>query len=101
VLARLERRAREPAVLSHAREHEDRVDVGVGADGDVVGEIGAEVEPLRGHPALARVGVVDGGHLDAALTAQPLDQAHVGRPEDAPAPDDAEPHAHVAPRAVS
>ena len=93
--------AREPAVLGHAREHEHDVDVGVPADRDVVGQVGAEVEPLGGHAALAGIGVVDRRHLDAALAAQPLDQAHVRRPEDAAAADDAEPDAHVALRAVS
>ena len=39
--------------------------------------------------------------LDAALPLQPLDQAHVRRPEHAAQPDDPEPHAHVALRAVS
>ena len=46
VLARLERRAREPAVLGHAREHEDDVDVRVRADRGVGRQVGAQVEPL-------------------------------------------------------
>ena len=48
VLAGLERRAREPAVLGHARQHEHDVDVRMPADRDVVGQVGGEVEPLGG-----------------------------------------------------
>jgi hypothetical protein len=101
VLSRLQRRARQPAVLGHAGQHEHDVDVGMPADGHVVRQVGAEVQAPGGDPALAGVGVVDGAHVDAALAAEPLDQAHVRRPERAAAADDAEPDAHVALRAVS
>ena len=96
VLAGLERREREAAVLGHAGEHEHDVDVGVGADRAVVGQVGGEVEPIRRRAALGGVGVVDRDDVDAALAAEPLDQAHVRRPEDAPAADDAEADAHLA-----
>ena len=88
-------------MLGHAGEHEHDVDVRVGADRDVLGQVGAEVEAVGRRPALAGIGVVDRDDVDAALAAQPLDQAHVRRPEDAAAADDAEPQAHVALRAVS
>ena len=101
VLARLERRPRQPAVLGHAREHHDDVDVRVRADRGVGRQVGAQAEPLGRRQPLRRVGVVDRDDLDAALAAQPLDQGHVRRPEDAPAADDAQPHAHVgAPRGL-
>ena len=101
VLAGLERRAGDPGVLGHARQHQHQVDVRVPADGGVVGEVGRQVEPLGGHPPLLGVDVVDGRDVDAALAAQPLDQVHVRRPEDAPAADHAQADAHVALLAVS
>jgi hypothetical protein len=101
VLAGLERGDGEPAVLGHAGEDQDEIDGVVGADGEVGRDVRAEAEPLAGGDPLVGARVVDRGHLDAALALQPLDQAHVRRPEDAAQPDDPQPDAHVALRAVS
>jgi hypothetical protein len=101
VLARLERGDGQPRVLGHAREHEHGVDLGVRRDGDVVRHVGRQAEALGGRAPLALVGVVDRRDLDASLTAEALDERHVGRPEDAAAADDAETDAHVALRAVA
>jgi hypothetical protein len=101
VLAGLERGAGQPGVLGHAGQDHHEVDVRMRAHGDVVGQVGRQVEPLGRGAALLWIGVVDGCDLDAALPPQALDQVHVGRPEDAPAADHAKADAHVALLAVS
>jgi hypothetical protein len=102
VPARLDRGAGEAAVVVHAREHQDRVDVRVLVDGRLIRQVGREVQAGGGEAALLGVGVVDRRDLDPSLAAQALDQAHVRRPEDAAAPEDAEPDRHRgALRAVS
>ena len=102
VLAGLERRARERAVLLHAREDEHGVDVVVLADREVRrARRGVRSRRRGGGLALGRVGVVHRGDRDAALARQALDQGHVRRPEDAAAADDAEPDGHGALRAVA
>ena len=100
MLARLERGRRERAVLVHARQDEDDVDVGV-----VDHRLGAEqfrVEAVvrRGAAALALVDVVDRGDVDAVGGAEPLDHAAVRPGEDAAAAEHAEAEAHAGPRAT-
>jgi hypothetical protein len=98
VLARRERRARQPPVLGHRGEDEHDVDVRVFEDRQVVGKVRRQIQPRRSRGALLGVGVEHRGDLHAPLRLQALDEAHVRRPEDAAAPDDPEPDATSAPQ---
>jgi 4-hydroxy-3-methylbut-2-en-1-yl diphosphate synthase IspG/GcpE len=60
-----------------------------------------QIEALGREPALLGLGIEDGHDVDVALAAQPLDQVHVRRPEDASAADHAQADAHVVLLAVS
>ena len=96
VLARLERGPRERAVLVHARQHEDDVDVGR-AD-HRVGPAQLRVDVVvRGRAAPLRVvDVVDSAlTCDAPVGAQPLDHRPVRPGEDAAAADHADTEAHL------
>ena len=89
------------AVLVHARQHEDDVDV-VRADHALgAGEIGDDVEPVGRSVPLLRVDVVDGADVDATAGPQPVDHADVRAGEDASAAEDADSETHAAPRATA
>ncbi len=95
VLAGLERRLRERAVLVHARQHQHDVDV-VRAD-DILGtaEVGIGVVVRRRATPLRVVDVVHGAHVRAARRAELLDHPSIRPGEDAAAADHAEPEAHA------
>ena len=73
------------AVLVHARQHEDDVDVICTDHALGVGEIGTDVEPPGGSVPLPLVDVVDGADVDPVLCTQPVDHADVRSREDASA----------------
>jgi hypothetical protein len=83
-------------VLPHAREDEHDVDLRVLVHGFGAGQVGGQPEPRGGQRALLGLGIVDRRDAHPVLAGQALDQAHVRRPEDASAAEDAEADGHRA-----
>ena len=91
---------RERPVLVHAREDEDRIDLGMVDHSLGAGELRIEVIVTGGTVALAGVDVVDGGDMNALGCAKPLDHPPVRPGEDTAAADHADAEAHALPRAT-